>query len=184
MNLRTIINSNNTDWWSEMTPTQNIINKLIWELDQAIRPYEAKWGVYKLESLTRPPLSEKVQSQVDKLNKAICDQDVITLRELVSGTIRMYAALEKNAVENGCQPLPSDHWSVSSATKIYHICKTMDEARTLQSQNNHQGIILSIQELVNLYESQTLENISPTTGTKEKNRQNHFDFTVGDKIDI
>ena len=182
MNLRTIINSNNTDWWSEMTPTQNIINKLIWELDQAIRPYEAKWGVYKLESLARPPLSEKVQSQVEKLNRAICDQDVIALKELTAGTIRMYAALEKNAVENGCQPLPPDHWSVSSATKIYHICKTMDEARTLQSQNNHQGIILSIQELVNLYESKTENLLSGQE--KPKVAQKHFNFSKGDSVDF
>lgn len=183
MNLRTIINSHNTDWWSEMTPTQNIINKLIWELDQAIRPYETKWGVYKLESLARPPLSEKVQAQVEKLNKAICDQNIIALKELVAGTIRMYDALEKNAVENGCEPLPINQWSVPSATKIYHICKTMDEARTLQSQNTHHGIILSIQELVNLYESQT-ENLLPAQNQKNKPEQNHFDFAKGDNVDF
>lgn len=166
-----------------MTPKQNIINKLIWELDQAVRPYEAKWGVYKLESIARSPLAEKVQSQVDKLNKAICDEDVITLRELVAGTIRMYEVLEKNAIEMGCQPLPPDQWSVPSASKIYHICKTMDDARVLQNHNS-QGIILSIQELVNLYEAISDQiNQKPTT-TLSTVKQKRFDFIQGDNVDF
>lgn len=165
-----------------MTPTQNIINKLIWELDQAVRPYEAKWGVYKLESLARPPLSEKVQNQVDKLNKAIADENIDTLPELVAGTIRMYAALEKNAVENGHQPIPPDQWSVPGATKIYHICKSVDDAAALQTTGTPQGIILSIQELINLYESFAENNTKPVA--EKITTQNNFDFTKGDKIDF
>jgi hypothetical protein len=152
MQLRTIINSWIKEWWSEMTPAENAINKMICELDEVAIRYETVWGVYRLESLATGTLAEKMQSQVDKLNDAIEACDVDGVRQLVAGTIRMYDALEKNALALGHTPLPPDHWEIKIGSKIYRIVKCVADARALHKPDGSGVPVLTLEELVRAYE--------------------------------
>lgn len=169
MQLRTIINSWQKNWFENMTPTENAINELIWQLDEVAIRYETIWGVYKLESLATGALAEKVQSQVDKLNDAISACDVNAVRDLVSGTIRMYDALEKNALALGHKPTNPDYWEIKVGAKIYRVVKSVSDARSLHRPNGDKGVcIVTLEELVRMYEhkgSEFLETV--TRGKKE-----------------
>lgn len=169
MQLRTIINSWTKNWFENMTPTENAINELVHQLDEVAIRYEAVWGVYKLESLATGALSEKVQSQVDKLNDAISACDVVVVRDLVSGCIRMYEALEKNAIALGHKPCHPDYWEINVGSKIYRVVKSVSDARSLHRPNSDKGVfIVTLEELVRMYEhkgSAFLETV--TKGRKE-----------------
>lgn len=155
MQLRTIINSWTKDWFEEMTPTENAINQLIWQLDEVAIRYECVWGVYKLESLATGTLAEKVQSQVDKLNDAISECDLEAVRGLVAGTIRMYDALEKNALALGHKPCAPDYWEIQVGSKIYRVVKSVSDARALHRHDGGKGVVIvTLEELARMYDAQ------------------------------
>lgn len=153
MHLRTILNTLTTEWFSVMTPQQNAINKLIYELDEVAIRYETVWGVYKLESLAPDALMDKVQAQVAKLTDAIQRQDEWEVAELVQGCKRMYDVLEKNAIALGHKPLSPEHWEVKVGSKIYRIVKTVSDARSLHKPDGSGITILTLEELVLAYNS-------------------------------
>jgi len=169
MQLRTIINSWAKNWFEQMTPEQNAINELVHQLDEVAIRYECIWGVYKLESLATGELAEKVQSQVDKLNDAIEACNVKAVRELVAGCIRMYDALEKNAIALGHKPRSPDYWEINIGSKIYRVVKSVSDARSLHRPDGDKGVcIVTLEELIRMYEhkgSEFLETI--TRGKKE-----------------
>ena len=155
MQLRTIINSWTKEWFQIMTPTENAINQLIWQLDEVAIRYECIWGVYKLESLATGTLAEKVQLQVDKLNDAISACDLNEVRELVAGTIRMYDALEKNALALGHKPCDPDYWEIKIGAKIYRVVKSVSDARSLHRPDGDKGVtIVTLEELARMYDAQ------------------------------
>lgn len=154
MHLRTILNSWTRDWFSKMTPTQNAINELIYQLDEVAIRYETVWGVYKLESLATGALAEKVQSQVDKLNDAIQAENLPAVRDLVSGCIRMYEVLEKNAIALGHKPCSPDYWEIKVGAKIYRVVKSVSDARSLHRPDGDKGVcIVTLEELARLYDT-------------------------------
>lgn len=169
MQLRTIINSWTKDWFENMTPTENAINSLIHQLDEVAIRYETVWGVYKLESLATGALAEKVQAQVDKLNEAILASDVNAVRDLVAGTIRMYDALEKNALALGHKPTHPDYWEIKVGSKIYRVVKSVSDARSLHRPDGDKGVcIVTLEELVRMYEHKGNEFLETVTrGRKE-----------------
>jgi len=146
MQIRTMLNSWTKDWFMNMTPTQNAINKMICELDEIAIRYETVWGVYKLESLAGDVLANKVQLQVDKLNDAIQNEELDDVRGLVSGTIRMYDALEKNAIANGHKPLSPDYWEIKVGSKIYHVVKSVSDPRSLLTPDHDKGVCIDTAE--------------------------------------
>lgn len=183
MQLRTILNSWITDWFDKMTPEQNAINKLIYQLDEVAIKYECIWGVYRLESLAVGTLAEKVQSQVDKLNDAIMGQDVAAVRDLVAGTIRMYDALEKNAIALGYKPLPPDMWEIKVGSSVYRVCKSMDDVRAAHKPDGSGAKVIALEELINLYENRHLKFYEGIKRQSDKiGSLNDFDFKKGDDI--
>lgn len=189
MQLRTIINSWTKDWFENMTPTQNAINELIWQLDEVAIRYETIWGVYKLESLARGELAEKVQLQVDKLNDAISACDVNAVRDLVAGTIRMYDALEKNAIALGHKPCAPDYWEIKVGAKIYRVVKSVSDARSLHRPGGDKGVcIVTLEELVRMYEHKgnTFLDTIISKGKKELEGLpvSKIDWKKGDSLDM
>ena len=168
MHLRTILNTLTTEWFSVMTPQQNAINKLIYELDEVAIRYETVWGVYKLESLAPDALMDKVQAQVVKLTDAIQQQDEFAVAELVQGCKRMYDALEKNAVALGHKPLDPEHWEIKVGSKIYRIVKTVSDARSLHKPDGSGITILTLEELILAYNSSHSDFLRVAGGSVHK----------------
>lgn len=183
MKLRTIINSYNTEWWSIMTPTQNVIGKLLHELDQVVIKYECLWGVYRLESLARGELAEKVQAQVEKLADAVSSDDLDAVRDLVAGTIRMYKVLEKNAVQLGHKPIDPVYWEIQVGSKIYRVVKNLVDARALHKPNQ-ECIVMTIEELVRVYDGKHKEFLDTMKKKPEAMKLDDFDFTKGDSTEF
>lgn len=188
MQLRTIINSWAKDRWSEMTPEQNAINELVHQLDEVAIRYECVWGVYKLESLAKGALAEKVQSQVDKLNDAIQAADVASVRELVAGCIRMYDALEKNALALGHKPCAPDYWETQVGSKIYRVVKSVSDARSLHRPDGDKGVcIVTLEELVRMYEykgSPFLDKVNKARSELDGLPVSDIDWKKGDPLDM
>lgn len=188
MQLRTIINSWTKDWFENMTPTENAINNLIYQLDEVAIRYETVWGAYKLESLATGALAEKVQLQVDKLNDAISACDVWVVRDLVSGCIRMYDALEKNAIALGHKPCHPDYWEIKVGAKIYRVVKSVSDARSLHRPDGDKGIcIVTLEELVRMYEhkgSEFLETVTKGRKELEGLPVADIDWKKGDSIEF
>lgn len=152
-----------------MTPVQNAINELIYQLDEVAIRYETVWGVYKLESIAAGTLAEKVQSQVDKLNDAIEQEDLSLVRDLVAGTIRMYDVLEKNAISLGHKPCHPDYWEIKVGAKIYRVAKSVSDARSLHRPDGDKGVcIVTLEELVRMYESNHSAFIETVTKGKKE----------------
>ncbi len=188
MQLRTIINSWTKDWFEQMTPEQNAINELIHQLDEVAIRYECVWGVYKLESLATGSLAEKVQSQVDKLNDAIQAVDVASVRELVSGCIRMYDALEKNALALGHKPIAPEYLEINIGSKIYRVVKSVSDARSLHRPDGEKGVcIVTLEELARMYdkkESDFLETVSNSRKELEGLPVADINWKKGDSLNM
>lgn len=181
MYLRTILNSLTTDWFKEMTPTQNAINKLLYELDQVIIKYETLWGVYKLESLATGSLAEKVQAQIDKLIAAVEAQDINLVRQLTAGTIRMYAALEQNAIKLGAKPLPPDMWEMQIGSKVYRVVKATTDERGAAQEGRE---VVTLEQLLNLYDNRNQEILDTMKRQPQALKLDDFDFSKGDSLDF
>lgn len=165
-----------------MTPTQNAINKLISELDQVALSYEMRWGVYKLESLAPEPLAEKVQSQVDKLTAAIHADDLPSVRDLVAGCIRMYAALESSALSLGHKPCAPQHWNIRLGSRIYHVVRSSADARSLHKPDGSGEVTLTIEELIRAYAARSDAVLSPGKESTAKTDKLDIDWSEGETI--
>lgn len=164
-----------------MNPEETEINRLIEKLDQVAVGYEAKWGVYRLESLAEPPLSEKWDKQIEKINLAIQSRDVNSLRGLIEGAEKGYKLLEDNALAKGEKPSEGQFWEVRHGSKIYRIVKTMNDARSQQKPENQGVTILTIEEVVRIYETRH----EAAFGERAKvslNDDKGFNWSKGDEI--
>lgn len=188
MQLRTIINSWTKDWFENMTPTENAINELIHQLDEVAIRYETVWGVYKLESLATGALAERVQSQVDKLNDAISSCDLVAVRDLVAGCIRMYDTLEKNALALGHKPYHPDYWEIKVGSKIYRVVKSVSDARSLHRPDGEKGFcIVTLEELARLYDAKDnefLETVKKSRKELEGLPVADINWKKGDSLDM
>lgn len=188
MQLRTIINSWTKDWFEQMTPTQNAINELIHQLDEVAIRYECVWGVYKLESLATGALAEKVQSQVDKLNDAILAGDLASVRDLVAGCIRMYDALEKNALALGHKPTSPEYWEINIGSKIYRVVKSVSDARSLHRPDGDKGVcIVTLEELARVYDNKESDFLKTVTNSRKELEGlavADIDWKKGDSLDM
>jgi hypothetical protein len=165
--IRTFLNSKSKEWWSMATPEQNAINEMIWQLDQEAIKYEMVWGVYRLEALADENLAAKVQAQLDRLNAAIEAQDVDSVRVLVDGCIRMYAALEAAALAKGHTPQSPDFWEVKVGAKIYRVVKAVNDAHRAIEPSG--CVVVSLQELVAMYDKKNSDFLNGVNRTKHDN---------------
>ncbi len=166
-----------------MTPTQNAINNLVYQFDQVAITYEARWGVGTLEALADEPLAEKVQLQVEKLNTAINDGDLDGVRDLVDGCIRMYDALEKNALSKGKAPIAPDFWEIQVDAAVYRVAKGNVDARALIYHSPHETVVVTLEDLVRTYAAKDKIFTTPLAAPPTPHK-GEFDFEVGDSIDF
>lgn len=184
LNIRTVLNKHKTRWpeSDDMTPEDFEINRVIEKLDQIAIGYEAKWGVYRLETLASPELAEKWQRQVEKINEAIENKNLAQLRDLVDGAIRGYGMLEAAALAAGHTPSEPLYWEIRKGSRIYRVVKTTQEARALQKPQNADTVILTFEEVVNLFDARSEQ----VYGTSEKHvklgKNTGFDYSKGDAI--
>jgi len=184
--MREIINKYKTAWpESDKLETVDFeINRMIEKLDEVAIRYEAKWGVYRLEHLATPELAEKWQKQVDKLGEAIRNKNLGELKGLVDGSIRGYEVLEKNAEALGHKPCEPEFWELRKGSRIYRIVKTIGEARQLHKPGNEDTVVMTIEEVVNIFENKhrNLEQDKIDAPLQIKNVG--FDYDKGDSIPI
>jgi hypothetical protein len=93
-----------------MAPSDYAIQALLTGLDEVASSMERKWGVGRLPLLVGDLMRAKWSAQTDKLNAAIGRGLEVEIKELVEGTKRGWAALDRAATEAGCRPRPVDEW--------------------------------------------------------------------------
>lgn len=93
-----------------MAPSEYAIQALLDGLDEVAAGMERKWGVGRLPRLVGDLMRAKWAAQTDKLNAAIERGFESEIKELVEGTKRGWAALDRAATEAGCVPRPVDEW--------------------------------------------------------------------------
>lgn len=154
------------------------INRLIDKLDQVAVSYEAKWGIYFLESRCGEEMQEKWQRQVDKLNEAISSGDLASVAALVPGCIRGYEAMEKKVIESGYEPSEIEFWTVERNSKVYHIVKSVQDARRLDAQGKEN--VITAQAAVEILGSQEAKFLEGHKVNKKEGEK--FDFEKGDEL--
>lgn len=136
----------------DMDPFEDAVHQQMVRLDTVANRVEAKWGVDNLVDHAPQAMREKWMRQLEKLDDAIRDQDLPKLIDLVDGTIRGYAALEKAAEDAGIKPSPGIAWAhVHSSGKKYYVCRTNYDARVLQKDEGLKDCeIYTLEEMVNV----------------------------------
>lgn len=93
-----------------MAPSDYAIQALLTGLDEVAVSMERKWGVGRLPRLVGDLMRAKWDAQTDKLNAAIGRGLESEIKELVEGTKRGWAALDRAATEAGHVPRPVEEW--------------------------------------------------------------------------
>jgi hypothetical protein len=103
LKMRDVIFKHKLDWIDKMEIGSDAYYVQQWldKLDQEMISYEARWGVDVLPKVAPPELRAKWDKQMEKLNTAILENDVMVIGDLVSGAIRGLVALEQHAYNSG-----------------------------------------------------------------------------------
>ena len=130
-----------------------------------------------MPSLVSVEMQNKWQAQQDKLNEAIQSSNIKNVEQLVSGSIRGYEALEKEAERLGHKPHSPEVWEVMhpESKRKYIIAKTTSQAR----QATKPGYVTySLPEVVRILEGQQLVNKLKETfpGAEVNNVKEREDF--------
>jgi hypothetical protein len=186
--MRKTIKENKTVWPAAdtLTPDQYACNQWLEKLDTAFCEVESRWGIGRLERLVSYDMAQKWKVQMEKLNKAISENDIFTLPELVNGTIRGFVALEANAVAQGHKPHEAPFaWTVGLPSgKTLAIVRHPKDASLVNDLKRDHGdvVVWTIDEIANIIEKEyTLVNL-PSAKATVKAEPQPFDFTQGDKI--
>ena len=131
----------------KMSPEMLLINQLMYGLDLVRHRADIKWGVDRLISLAPDEMAGKWKSQVAKLNDAIMAGDVPAVEELVAGSIRGYAALERSAVASGHLPMAPEIIEIKVEGVVYRIVAPGSVATDANS--------VTLEELVRVYHART-----------------------------
>ena len=165
-----------------MPPLDFDINRLIEKLDEVAIKYEAKWGVYRLETLASPDLARKWQAQVDKINEAIETKNIRSLEDLVEGAIRGYALLEAEAIKGGHSPTAPEFWELRKGSRVYRVVMNTMDARAMQKPENSDVTILTLEEVVNLYDAKARMVYGEPEKVATPGELTGFDYDKGDPI--
>lgn len=188
--MRKTIKENKTPWPASdnLTPDQYACNQWLDKLDEAFCEVESRWGIGRLERLVSYPMAQKWKVQMEKLNKAISENDIFTLPELVSGTIRGFVAMEADAVAQGHKPHDAPlAWTVGLPSgKTLAIVRHEKDFALFKDASNQFGdvVVWTIDQIANIIEKEyTLVNKPSVKGSTVKGETlAPFDFTKGDDL--
>ena len=142
---------------TELSLAQTMINQHLYRLDLEQHKMELKWGCGRLEELVPPELSEKWKSQRKKLEDAIIAGDVPLVEELVVGSCRGWAALERSAVAGGHVPFEPQFWEVTAPDSgvVYRVVRTNADAEAIGT--TPERPVVTLEELVRVFASRHAE---------------------------
>jgi hypothetical protein len=156
------------------------IKRHIDKLDQVAITYEAKWGIGNLARYAGADMAQKWRAQNEKLNAAIIASDLNQVADLVEGTIRGYAALERGAIQGGYSAIAPDAWEIQhpESGRVYRLVKTNTEARVPAAKDT---VTYSLEEIVRILETKQLVNVVKESFPGAKVTR-AFDFKKGDSM--
>lgn len=167
-----------------LTPEQQEINIWIGKLDEVAHEYESRWGIDRLPNLVSPQTQVKWNTQIQKLNNAISENDLPAVRDLAQGTIRGYKRLEDEAVALGATKHQPDVWDIRSPEtgNHYRICKTLNDARQWAFQPD--VVCYSLAEIARILDSRDLVTLHPPKAKGPDTKAPAFDFKRGDSMEF
>lgn len=193
--MRKLIKENKKGWpmSDAATPNEYYISQWLDKLDTAACEVESRWGVSRLERLVSFEMAQKWKIQMDKLAKAISENDIFTLPELVNGTIRGYEALERDAIAQGYKPMDAPFgWSVGLPSgKTLVVVRHPKDASLMNDLKRDHGedvVVWTLDEIANIIENEyTLVN-QPSVKNKKQSEtklgNDPFDFSKGDEVKL
>ena len=143
--------------------TIHVQSKLV-ELESVKAASDRKWGENRLTTLVSSEVREKFWLQNSRLHQAMTARDQAKFDSSVAGMIRAYAALDKLATEDGCEPadtgIPRIEWQMQNGQTMV-IVRTVNEAVAIQKSrqeiSNHH--IWSMQELEALLADERMQAV-------------------------
>lgn len=141
----------------QMGPEQLRINSMLMALDLARHRMEMKWGVGRLIEVSSEDMVTRWSIQEEKLKGAIIENDVASVEELVAGSIRGLAAMDRAGLESGATPYEVQYWSVAAepSGQLYRVVRDgMDMAGLVDSA---EAPVIDLQALVNVYHVRVAE---------------------------
>jgi len=185
--MRKMIKENKTGWpmSDNITPNEYYINQFLDKLDTKASEVESRWGVSRLERLVSFETAQKWKRQMDKLNKAISENDVFTMPDLVNGTIKGYEAMEVEVIAQGHKPHDAPvAWTVGlpSGKTLAIVRHDKDASLINDLKRNHGDVVVwTLDEIARVIdEKHVLVNVIKET--KPMVEINPFDFTKGDQL--
>lgn len=143
--------------------TIHVQSKLV-ELESVKAASDRKWGENRLTTLVISDVREKFWLQNSRLHQAMAARDQAKFDSSVAGMIRAYAALDKLATEDGCEPadigIPRIEWEMQNGQTMV-IVRSVNEAVAIQKSRqdlaNHH--IWSMQELEALLADERMQAV-------------------------
>lgn len=183
--MRTIINNNKADWVdrNDMDAVNYAMQQWLDKLDTHMVEVESRWGVDRLPKLVTQATAAKWQSQCEKINKAILENDLGVFPDLVNGAIRGCGVMEAEAKMLGHTPHDAPLcWTVAMPSgKTLAVVRHHKDAALLQG--GGEVVIWTLQEIANIIEKEnTLVNLEQKKGVELV--LSPFDFSKGDEVNI
>ena len=143
--------------------TIHVQSKLV-ELESVKAASDRKWGENRLTTLVSSEVREKFWLQNSRLHQAMAARDQAKFDSSVAGMIRAYAALDKLATEDGCEPadtgIPRIEGEMQNGQTMV-IVRSVNEAVAIQKSrqeiSNHH--IWSMQELEALLADERMQAV-------------------------
>lgn len=136
--------------------------------DFVVSEYENKWGIDRLQELVSEELRERFYQQRVRLNTAIDANDGKQTQEEVEVMCRAYAALEKEAVAMGHEPLSGEYWeTIMPDGRVLAVTKSFAEAGKVK-RDNRELVVFSIQEIANILDARHKETVKFIDEVKNK----------------
>lgn len=180
--MRKTIKENKIGWpmSDNITPDQYYINQLLDNLDAKACEVESRWGVGRIERLVSFDMAQKWSRQMEKLTVAISKNDVFTLTEIVSGTIRGYEAMEADAIAQGHKPM---HETVGMSVMLPSGKELLIVRSRVDAENAKRKdcVVWTLDEVANIIENKfTLVNQIKAALPEAELKA--FDFAKGDEL--
>lgn len=136
---------------SLLNAEQIMINQRLYELDVVSHKMTLKWGFNRLVDLASEDLKKRWASQNLKLEDAVIAGNVQLVEELVKGSVRGWAALEKQAIDAGHVPFETAFFEVvTDDGMVYRVVRHPEDVHALTVKAPDDGVI-DIASLVRVY---------------------------------
>lgn len=136
--------------------SQAAINQAMYRLDIELHRSTLKWGVGRLLALAPAELVAKWDAQMVKLNAAILADEVPLVEDLVVGSCRGVAALERSVVAAGHVPFSPEFKEIAMDDgTVYRVVDDFAAAGAISS--TAERPVVSIGELVRGYHARHQE---------------------------